>query len=447
MPATPFLQAAELRRRPVTNLLGDLIRTPSLSAFEAEVVQRLRYEMDDLGFDEVWVDGFGSIIGRIGDGPIRIVYDSHIDTVDVGARSEWSRDPFEPYTDGGIMYGRGASDDKAGMAAMVHGAALYASMGRSEDVTLYVVGSVQEEDCDGLALEHVLTETLPRPDLVVLGEATDCQVYRGNRGRVEALVRVRGSSCHASMPHVGQNPTYDLGRVLVDVEQLNTRLGYDDFLGHGSIAVSKIVCETPSLNAVPSTATLYVDRRLTAGEDPERALEELRELPSVRAVNGEVELLHYERTSFTGRTLGMAKQYRTWVTPEDHVSVRTAVDVGEDALGRRPDVGHWVFSTNGVASMGKLGVPTIGFGPADEVHAHTVHDQCPIDDLVEAMAWYAAFPARYAESVRAAEQATEAAPVEERRTTWERPEATDDVTGNGGSGHTTTTGELEGDRA
>lgn len=422
MPGPSFLQAAELRRSGVVNLLGDLIRIPSMSAYEGEVVARLRQEMEVLGYDEVWVDDFGSIIGRIGDGPVRIVYDSHIDTVDIGSRSEWSRDPFEPYVAGGIMYGRGASDDKAGMAAMVYGGALYQHMGFSDEVTLYVVGSVQEEDCDGLALEHVLTRTLPRPDLVVLGEATAGQVFRGNRGRIEALVRMRGSSCHGSMPHVGHNPTYELGRVLVEIEELNNNLGWDDFLGSGTIAVTKIECETPSLNAVPSTATLYVDRRLTAGEDPDHALAQLNSLPAVQAMGGEVELLHYERTSFTGATLGMDKRYATWVTPEDHVSVTSAVEVGEVALGRRPEVGHWVFSTNGVASMGKLGIPTIGFGPADEVHAHTVHDQCPLDDLVDAMAWYAAFPARYSEEVRTAEATVDLAPIEERRTTWSAPE-------------------------
>ena len=393
---SPFLPGAKAKRSLCTELLGDLVRTPSLSAHESDVITRLRQQMEDLRYDEVFVDDFGSVIGRIGDGPIRIVYDSHVDTVDVGSRSEWSRDPFEPYIDGDVLHGRGASDDKAGIAAMVVGGALYRHLGLSDLVTLYVVGSVQEEDCDGLALEHVLTRTLPRPDLVVLGEATDCDVYRGNRGRVEALVRTRGSSCHGSMPHVGHNPTYDLGRVLTDIEGLNGRLGWDDFLGAGSIAVTRIECETPSLNAVPSTATLYVDRRLTAGEDPTRALDELRELPSVRAVGGEVELLHYERTSFTGRRLGMDKQYATWVTAENHPSVTAGVEAAQLALGRTPKVGHWIFSTNGVASMGKLGIPTIGFGPADEIHAHTVHDQCPIDDLVQAMAWYAAFPAHYA---------------------------------------------------
>ena len=397
---TPFLDAAEGRRGEVVDLLRDLIRTPSLSADEASVVQLLHQQMEANGFDEVVLDPFGSVIGRIGNGPVTIVYDSHIDTVDVGNRGEWSRDPFEPYleggVDGGVIHGRGASDDKAGIAAMVAGGGLYKELGLTDEVTLYVVGSVQEEACDGLALEHVLTHVLPRPDIVVLGEATNCDVYRGNRGRVEVLVRQRGSSCHASAPERGVNPVYEIASVIADVEALNDRLGWDEFLGGGSIALTKIECETPSINSVPSTSTIYMDRRLTAGETPEQAMAEIRSLPSVQKFGAEVELVTYERTSFTGMTLSQPKEFHTWATPEDHVGVRAGLAAGEEALGQRPGTGHWVFSTNGVASMGKLGIPTIGFGPADEVHAHTVHDQCPTDDLVRAMAWYAAFPARYA---------------------------------------------------
>ncbi len=395
-----FGQGAEARRRAVTTLLGDLVHTPSLSTGEEAVVTRLRDEMEGLGYDEVTLDAHGSVIGRIGHGPVKIVYDSHVDTVDVGSRSEWARDPFEPTVlpdaGGGVMWGRGASDDKAGIAAMVHGGALYRDLGWTEDVTLYVVGSVQEEHCDGLALEHVLTHVLPRPDLVVLGEATGCQVYRGNRGRIEVLVRTAGSSCHAANPGLGHNPVYDLAGVIADIRALNDRLGRGEFLGPGTVALTKVECETPSLNAVPSTATIYLDRRLTEGETPEAAMEEIRQLPSVVAAGGQVELLTYEATSFTGRRWSMPKAYRTWVTPEDHEGVQAGLEAAERALGYRPVTGHWVFSTNGVASMGKLGIPTIGFGPGDEVHAHSVHDQCPLDDLVSAMAWYAAFPSSFA---------------------------------------------------
>ncbi len=397
--ATPrFLAAAETYRDGVTTLLRDLVHTPSLPSEEREVVALLSGRMEDLGFDEVMLDPFGSVVGRIGTGPTVIVMDAHIDTVGVGSRSEWARDPFEPVLDDGVVYGRGACDDKGGMAAMVFGAALARRLGALPDsVTLYVVGSVQEEDCDGLALEHVLTHSVPRPDVVVLGESTNGQVYRGNRGRIEVLVRTNGTSCHASAPQRGRNPVYDLAGVIGDIEALNGRLGDDEFLGAGSVALTKIECETPSLNAVPSTATLYVDRRLTVGEDADAALKEIAALPSVQRVGGRVELLSYERTSFTGARLTQDKRFRTWVTPEDSEPVQAGLRAVETALGRRPaGTGRWVFSTNGVASMGKLGIPTIGFGPGDERYAHTVAEQCPVQDLVDAVAWYAAFPAEFA---------------------------------------------------
>jgi putative selenium metabolism hydrolase len=166
------------------------------------------------------------------------------------------------------------------------------------------------------------------------------------------------------------------------------------FLGPGSVAVTKIECETPNLNAVPSTATLYVDRRITEGEKLEDVLDEIRALPEVRAAGAEVELLTYERTAYTGNTFGQEKYYPSWATDPSHPAIEAGLNAGEDALGRRPKVGKWVFSTNGVASMGKLGIPTIGFGPSNEIYAHTVADQCPVEDLVAAIAWYAAFPRR-----------------------------------------------------
>ena len=108
-----------------------------------------------------------------------------------------------------------------------------------------------------------------------------------------------------------------------------------------------------------------------------------------------LELLRYDGTAYTGLTLSIDKYFPTWVVPEDHPAVRAGVEAAERALGRTPNVGRWVFSTNGVSSAGRLGIPTIGFGPANEVYAHTADDQCPLDHLPVAAAWYAAFPAAY----------------------------------------------------
>jgi putative selenium metabolism hydrolase len=391
-----FLEEARRHEERMGRFFADLIATPSLSRREREVVQRIGDEMTALGYDEVTVDGFGSVVGRIGDGPVRIVFDSHIDTVDVGDPASWRTHPFTPEVKGGVLYGRGASDNKAATASMVYGGAILKRLGvDASRFTLYVVGTVQEEDCDGLALEYLLTHHIPRPDVVVLGEATDLDVYRGHRGRAEFAVHTRGRAAHASAPERGVNAVYRMAPIIQQVEALNERLAADPFLGKGTVVVSKVEVQTPSLNAVPDGCTIYLDRRLTIGETVESARAELESLPAVQAGEATVELLRYQGTAYTGLTLSIEKYFPTWVLPEDHPAVQAGVETARRALGRTPLVGRWVFSTNGVASAGRMGIPTIGFGPANEVYAHSPDDQCPVEHLPVAAAWYAAFPEAY----------------------------------------------------
>lgn len=392
-----FLKEAQSKRELVTTLLRDLIRTPSLSTQEEAVASRLVLEAETVGADEVSIDENGTFIARFGSGPRTIIYDSHIDTVDIGSRNEWARDPFEPWLErkatGNVVHGRGASDNKAGIAAMLIGASQWKAMSTRQGFSIYVVGSVQEEACDGLALYHVLTsKSISRPELVVLGEATTCKVYRGNRGRIEAYLRVHGQSCHASAPERGSNPVTAIAPLIEQIHRLNSQLDSRTFLGKGSIAITKIDCETPSLNAVPSSATLFIDRRLSQEETPEFALKQLREVASALDIDAEIELLHYEAVSYTGTQVTQKKEFNTWVLDETSPYVKAAIATTTMTSRPSTETSHWVFSTNGVASMGKLGIPTIGYGPGDEIHAHTTHDQCPEDDLVEAVAWYSAFP-------------------------------------------------------
>ena len=387
---------AEKDTQAVSAFLSDAISAPSLSRDEKSVVERIGHEMTQKGFDEVIVDGFGSVIGRIGDGPVHIVYDSHIDVVDTGDLSMWKSDPFKARVEGGVMYGRGASDNKAAIASMVYGASLLRRLGvDTSRFTLWVVGTVQEEDCDGLALEYLLTNVIPKAAVVVLGEATNLQVYRGHRGRAEFAIHTRGKAAHASAPDRGVNAIYKMAPIAEQIEQLNERLAVDPFLGKGTVVLSKVECQTPSLNAVPDGCTIFLDRRLTIGESVESAQAELESLPAVQSGEAHVELLQYEGKAYTGLTLTTPKYFPTWVTDDGHPAVRAAVEAGEHALGRTPEVGRWVFSTNGVSSAGKLGIPTIGFGPANEIYAHSVEDQCPVDHLATAAAWYAAVPERY----------------------------------------------------
>jgi putative selenium metabolism hydrolase len=253
---------------------------------------------------------------------------------------------------------------------------------------------VQEEDCDGLPWLYILKEDGIRPDCVVITEPSSLRIYRGHRGRMEIEVHLRGKSCHASAPERGDNPIYKMSRLVQEVEQLNTRLRHDPFLGKGSIAVTEIRSLSPSLCAVPGACSIHLDRRLTAGETKESAVAEVKSLPS--AAGAEVEILSYDTPSYTGLRYPMEKYYPTWVLEESHPLAQAAIRTYEALWEKPPVVDKWTFSTNGVGSMGLMGVPTIGFGPGEEEVAHSVIERVPIRDLVEATQFYAAFPLMFA---------------------------------------------------
>jgi putative selenium metabolism hydrolase len=257
---------------------------------------------------------------------------------------------------------------------------------------------VQEEDCDGLAWVYILKEDGIRADCVVLTEPTNLRVYRGHRGRMEIEVHIRGRSCHASAPERGDNPIYRMTTLVNAVERLNGNLRDDAFLGKGTIAVTQIRSLSPSLCAVPGACTIHLDRRLTAGETLESAVAEVKSLPG--AEGAEVEVLTYDTPSYTGLSYPMQKYYPTWVLPESHPAVQAGVGAHHALHGKPPVVDKWVFSTNGVGSMGIMGVPTIGFGPGEEDVAHSVGERVPIRHLVEAAQFYAAFPLTYVEATK-----------------------------------------------
>jgi putative selenium metabolism hydrolase len=254
-----------------------------------------------------------------------------------------------------------------------------------------------EEDCDGLCWQYILRERVLAPDVVVITEPTSLGVYRGHRGRMEIEVRTQGRSCHGSAPERGINAIYRMAPIITDIERLNESLtaSADPFLGKGTVTISEIRSTSPSLCAVADSATIHLDRRLTSGETLERAVAQIQALESVRSAGASVSVLEYERPSYTGLVYPTRKYYPTWLMPEDHHAVVAGVRAASHVLGAPPRIGKWGFSTNGIATAGLFGVPTVGFGPGDEIHAHTPDDQCPIAHLTAAAAFYALYPQEF----------------------------------------------------
>ena len=384
------LESARSYEDRIVRFLREMIAIPAESGAEEARCHRVLEEYKTLGFDEAYFDGLGSVIARIGSGPVTILMDGHIDCVGVGDRAQWDFDPFEGKHEDGAIWGRGAVDELPAIAAMAYGARILADQGWPEAVTLYLSASVMEEDCDGYCMLHLIEREKVTPDYVVLGEPTDLDVYRGQRGRLEATITTKGKSAHGAHASHGINALYKMAPIMTDVEELNTRLAHDEFLGTGSVIVSHIACTTPSLNAVPDSATITIDRRLTVGETRETALEELRSLPHLG--DAEVELLEYDRTSWRGLRAQQSKYYPTWVVDEEHPLVQGVARAAAEVLPGQPKISRWHFSTNGVATMGTLGIPTVGFAPGLEELAHTTQEHVKIDDLVKATAVYSLIP-------------------------------------------------------
>ncbi|MGD2152514.1 MAG: YgeY family selenium metabolism-linked hydrolase [Gemmatimonadales bacterium] len=383
--------AAQSVRAELTDFVREIISIPSMSGREGPVVERLRAEMHELGYDEVRVDGMGNLVGRLGSGGRVIAIDGHCDTVDVGDPATWDVDPFGAELRDGIIYGRGAADQKGGLAAAIYAGKILREIGVPDGLSLLVVASVSEEEVEGLNWQYIIEEDGIVPAAVLLTEPSGLRISLGQRGRTEIRVRTHGVSCHGSAPEHGENAVYKIAPIILEVEQLHERLKSDPILGGGSVTVTDVRSTSPSpLYAVPDSATIHLDRRLTIGETLESAMQEVRELPSVQVAAAEVFMPEYEVTTHTGLTYPARPYYPPWLMSESDPLVRAAIEAYRGQFEEEAGLCTWGFSTNGVTTRGVYEIPTIGFGPGAEEHAHTSSDQVAVDDLVRATAFYAA---------------------------------------------------------
>ena len=389
------LKRADEYKPAISKFLRDMIAIPSESRQEAKVIQRIKDEMETVGFDRVDIDPMGNILGYIGNGHHLIAMDAHVDTVGVGDPDQWEYDPYKGYEDDEIIVGRGASDQEGGMAAMVYAGKIIKDLHLEDDYTLLITGTIQEEDCDGLCWQYIINENKIRPEFVVSTEPTSCRIYRGQRGRMEIKVATSGISCHGSAPERGDNAIFKMAPILNELQVLHTRLKEDDFLGKGSLTVSEIFSSSPSRCAVADGCWVSIDRRLTAGETGAYALQQIRDLPAAREVEARVAMYSYDQPSYTGLVYPTESYFPAWTLEEDHPACQTLVAGYKHLFGEDPIVDKWTFSTNGVAITGMSGIPCIGFGPGHEDQAHAPNEKTWKSELVQSAAMYAVIPTLY----------------------------------------------------
>ena len=390
-------KAKEYRDYTAINL-SKMVQAKSYSSKEEEVCRLIKSLCEEAGFDEVRFDGLGSVIGRVGFGPKEIAFDAHIDTVEVGDLDQWDLDPFSGLIKDGLVHGRGTSDQKGGAASMITAGRILKELGYDGKFSAYFTFTVMEEDCDGMCWKYLIEEENFKPDFFVSTEPTSCELYRGHRGRMEIVAKIKGVSSHGSAPERGVSAAYKAAKAALAMEQLNEDLQPDDdnFLGKGTIVVSQIDVKGPSQCAVPDQAMLYLDRRLTWGEDAELAMSQVKTYMA-KAIGEsedsiEVYMPDYTKRGWRDKDYGQELYFPTWKIPEDHPIVQSGVEAHTALYGKAPVVDKWTFSTNAVATTGRHKIPAIGFGPGDEDQAHAPNEINRVADLEICSAFYAMLP-------------------------------------------------------
>lgn len=373
----------------------DLVRQRTLSGQEEPVARLIQERMRALSFDDVWADECGSVVGSVrGARPgigRRILFDAHIDTVDVSSPERWTRAPFGGELVNGRIYGRGSSDMKGSAAAMVYAAASLIPEKARLAGEILVSASVAEEIIEGAALGKVMERV--RPDWVVIGESTELNLNRGQRGRGEVELITIGRPAHSSNPQVGINAAKKMVRLLAEIERLP--LPKSDFLGPALLELTDIMSTPyPGFSVIPDRCKVTFDRRLLVGETEEVVLTPIREVigrlrgsdPDLQA---EARIAVSDLTTYTGRTLQFKKFAPAWEFPEREALVQGALRALR-RIGLQPAVRSYSFCTNGSYSAGIAGVPTIGFGPSREDQAHVIDEYVEVEQLLWAARGFAA---------------------------------------------------------
>lgn len=373
------------RKDTVLKLTQEMVQNKSYSGEEKDVVEAIKKNMLALGYDDVHIDKYGSVIGVIrGNKPgKKILFDGHIDTVPVPDPSKWTQDPFGGKVVDGKVYGRGTSDMKGQTACMISAVAFFAEdTGRDFAGELYVAGVVQEEVFEGVAAREI--SAYVKPDYVVIGESSEMNLKIGQRGRGEIVLESFGKPAHSANPDKGINAVYKMAKAIEAIQGLEPTS--HPVLGKGILVLTDIISSPyPGASVVPEYCRATFDRRLLVGETPESVLAPIQELiDALMAQDPEmklkVSLAEATEKCWTGNDISGERFFPGWLYDENDEFVQKSY-TGLKNAGLNPEITQYSFCTNGSHYAGEAGIKTIGFGPSWENLAHTIDEYIEEENL------------------------------------------------------------------
>lgn len=363
----------------------ELVRIKSTSGNEEKIVKFIAAKMEALDFDEVKIDGFGNVVGRVGSGENSIMFDSHVDTVEVNDADKWDVPPFSGEIVDGWLWGRGSVDMKSGAAASIYAAAIAKSRGLLDGKRVYVSCTALEEDCDGENLKHMFNELQFKPDFFITCEPSGNIITTGHKGKAQIVIKTQGVSAHGSAPEKGVNAIYEMAEIIQRVETTNLELMTKD-APRGTLVMSHISSTSASLNAVPSECEVYLDRRMVVGETEPTIKREMDNI--IMGKNATWEIGTLQRKTWTGLDVTYEPFHLAWEIDLNHKLSKAFIDSYREVFGREPEqFNFWDFSTNAVATV-SLGIPTIGFGPGEYKLAHMINEKCEVSQIIDACRMY-----------------------------------------------------------
>jgi len=373
------------------------VQIPSLSGEEKELAFFIRDVLSELGLDRVYIDELGDVIGFVKGRSLHplVVLEGHMDHISPGNLELWKCQPYSAEVINGNIFGRGAVDMKASLAAMTFAAKEVSS--KELEGTLVLCFVVHEETVEGTAVRHIIEKEIREaPDLVVLGEATNLDLGIGHRGRAVINVELSGRTAHASMPELGLNALHAASKLISYVEEkLNPNLPFHQKLGKATIATIGLDASPKVGPQIPDRSKILFDRRMILGETENEILRPIKEkvdefVGEGTVLDGTTRILEEDsmHVCWTGRKLRTRNFFPPWLIKETGIVQKALKSLWKRGFHANTHV--WKFSTDGVYTYGLRGIPTVGIGPGDETLAHQPNEHVCVRDVEKAVQAYVA---------------------------------------------------------